>query len=226
MAHGDLLGVTRARVRESYCPKCGAAPGEACHGLGDDKRPRVANHAERRSAAKIAKRRRAAARGRGADIWERVVNGLGYEAAGEVEEHRRRPDIVRLESEIERAFAVFTILMFQQAGNVLSFGLQQKYPPGFLLVPQFSIGQYRVDFVLGLSKRLALRDCMVIELDGHEWHEKTKEQVARDKARDRYLSRTFGRVIHFSGSEVYNDIGACYVEMAQVFAAVHGLEAP
>lgn len=226
MAHGDLRGLTRARVRQNYCPKCGAAPGEPCRGVGPDKRERVANHAERRAAAKVSRQRRAASYGRGGtDIWSGVVYALGYEAHADVQELRKRKDIAALESEIERAFAVLFILEFQDQPGKLRFGFPVQGDDGFVLVPQYSVGQYRVDFVFGDARKLTLRDCMAIELDGHEWHERTKEQAARDKARDRYLSRTFGRVIHFTGSEIYNDIGECFVEVARIFASLIGREA-
>lgn len=44
-----------------------------------------------------------------------------------------------------------------------------------------------------------------VELDGHDWHERLKEQVARDKARDRALTMAGWRVLRFAGSEVWAD---------------------
>ena len=49
----------------------------------------------------------------------------------------------------------------------------------------------------------------VIECDGHDFHEKTKEQVARGKRRDRDLISMGYDVIHFSGSEIWHDVDAC-----------------
>ena len=48
-----------------------------------------------------------------------------------------------------------------------------------------------------------------VECDGHDFHEKTKEQAARDKKRDRDLQALGYRVLRFSGSEIYRDVNAC-----------------
>lgn len=77
------------------------------------------------------------------------------------------------------------------------------------IVPQNEIGRYRVDFMLFLavptpqnSLRIAR---FVVECDGHEFHEKTKKQAARDKARDRFLvGRTF-QVFRYTGSEIFRN---------------------
>lgn len=44
-----------------------------------------------------------------------------------------------------------------------------------------------------------------IEIDGHLWHEKTKEQVARDKKRERILTANGWQLLRFAGSEVYKN---------------------
>lgn len=64
--------------------------------------------------------------------------------------------------------------------------------------------QYRVDFLLEVrlpGKTAAL----VIECDGHAFHEKTKDQAARDKSRDRALTALGYTVLHFTGSEIWKD---------------------
>lgn len=76
------------------------------------------------------------------------------------------------------------------------------------LSPQAEIGGYRVDFLLWfLCGRHAAG--VVIECDGHNFHEKTKEQAARDKARDRSLLTAGYPVMRFTGSEIYADPLAC-----------------
>lgn len=69
--------------------------------------------------------------------------------------------------------------------------------------------RYRVDFMLILGSRPTHRKCFAIECDGHEWHEKTKRQVARDKLRDRRLVLDGIVPIRFSGSEIYRAPAAC-----------------
>jgi len=57
---------------------------------------------------------------------------------------------------------------------------------------------YRVDFAL-----LVFDEKFAIELDGHDFHERTKEQARRDKSRDRALTMAGWKVLRFTGSEVY-----------------------
>jgi hypothetical protein len=86
------------------------------------------------------------------------------------------------------------------------------------ITPQYVIcigkdNKYRCDLFLSVSfilsdSELIKVEC-VIECDGHDFHEKTKEQVARGKRRDRDLISMGYDVIHFSGSEIWHDVDAC-----------------
>ena len=73
---------------------------------------------------------------------------------------------------------------------------------GLLLVPQKPVGRYRVDFAL-YPHRLA------IEIDGHDHHERTKEQATKGKRRARDLQLAGWTVLPFSGSDVWNDPFGC-----------------
>lgn len=73
---------------------------------------------------------------------------------------------------------------------------------------------YRLDFAVP-SQRLA------IEVDGHDFHERTKAQASRDKARDRALTAAGWRVLRFTGSDVWNDAASCAQE---IFSVLAGLE--
>ncbi len=55
-----------------------------------------------------------------------------------------------------------------------------------------------------------------LELDGHEFHHHTKEQVDRDYRRDRELTRLGWIVVRFSGSHVWRDAGGCALEFAAI----------
>ncbi len=85
---------------------------------------------------------------------------------------------------------------------------------GFCTVqPSLRVGDraYRLDFAfLSKAGRVA------VELDGHDFHERTKEQAARDKSRDRDLTTAGWRVLRFTGSEVYKDCGACVRQVERV----------
>ena len=68
---------------------------------------------------------------------------------------------------------------------------------------------YRVDFLMEIAFKynnhyLKLLK-LIIECDGHEFHEKTKEQVIKDNQRDRDLKNEGYEILHFSGSEIYNN---------------------
>lgn len=68
---------------------------------------------------------------------------------------------------------------------------------------------YRIDFLFVVGPRPAFRKAIAIECDGHEWHEKTKEQVARDKRRDRRLLADGIPSVRFSGAEIHANAEEC-----------------
>lgn len=57
-----------------------------------------------------------------------------------------------------------------------------------------------------------------VEIDGHPFHEKTKEQVRHDKARERALLNHCNGIVRFSGSEVYRDSDMCAEETISIIA--------
>lgn len=72
---------------------------------------------------------------------------------------------------------------------------------------------YIPDFAIYLNNLLS---GYVIEIDGHEWHEKTKEQARADKEKDRtYLKNRF-IPIRFTGSEVYHNAKKCIDEVFEI----------
>jgi DNA-binding response OmpR family regulator/very-short-patch-repair endonuclease/transcription elongation factor Elf1 len=75
-----------------------------------------------------------------------------------------------------------------------------------LIVPQYSVGHYRLDFAIPTSK-------VAIELDGHEFHS-SKRQRTYDAKRDRYLQEQGWRVYRFTGTEIYRDVQGCVEELA------------
>lgn len=62
---------------------------------------------------------------------------------------------------------------------------------------------------------------VAIECDGHDFHEKTKEQAARDKQRDRDLQSIGWAVARFTGSEIFKNAPAA---AEQVRRMVWGIE--
>lgn len=102
-------------------------------------------------------------------------------------------------------------------------------PPSSYLSPmpevklecQKQIGQYRVDFFIQTKSYEGKDIRVVIEVDGHEFHEKTKEQAQRDKERDRFLVSSGCIVMRFTGSEVYKNAEGCAVEISNYIEKLH-----
>lgn len=91
--------------------------------------------------------------------------------------------------------------------------LAQGQPFARLLL-QHPLDKYRVDFLV----RAAFHgrdptDLLVIECDGHDYHERTKQQAQRDRGRDRFMQASGLRVFRFTGSEIWRDPHACAEEV-------------
>jgi very-short-patch-repair endonuclease len=139
----------------------------------------------------------------------------GKQTAAESLEHDFAWSMERCESPIEKLFAVAMIhprtarefdtrveLLNPKSGRVEHC----QAPPmaGIYMWQQIQIGPYRVDFLLDYEPGSGLPP-LIVEVDGHEFHERTKEQAQRDKARDRFLVGRNYRLVRFTGSEIYAD---------------------
>jgi very-short-patch-repair endonuclease len=100
--------------------------------------------------------------------------------------------------------------------------------------PQKKIGDFRVDFLLSVytelpdmermevnSKGIEVAGCkristkLIVECDGHDFHERTKEQARNDKSRDRVLQSVGYKVFRFTGSELWRDPFRCAEQTLQ-----------
>lgn len=70
---------------------------------------------------------------------------------------------------------------------------------------------FYVDFdnIDEVTRRRAENLKLIIECDGHDFHQKTKAQVKHDNERDFDLKMAGYEVLHFSGSQIYNDPYKC-----------------
>lgn len=87
------------------------------------------------------------------------------------------------------------------------------------LLAQPPVGPYRPDFVLGSTFPGDLDGppwFIVVEVDGHEFHERTKEQARRDRSRDRFFATRDIRVLRFTGQEVWGDASGCAREVFEL----------
>lgn len=88
----------------------------------------------------------------------------------------------------------------------------KKYKTDFHVtaVQQYTLENDEGTFVQSRSVSLC------IECDGHEFHEKTKEQVKRDKQRERNMVKKGYKFIRFTGSEIYQDAKKCALETLRI----------
>jgi very-short-patch-repair endonuclease len=115
------------------------------------------------------------------------------------------------------AFALFATDGYHRVSYNMFPG--QHPPPEFgtEFQVQAQIDRYRVDFLFichygGHSRRL------IVECDGHDFHERTKEQAARDKSRDRALVKDGATVLRYTGSELYRDPVKCIEEIEVILS--------
>lgn len=100
-------------------------------------------------------------------------------------------------------------------GGVLdsSFYEVLAHPYTTLIIPQFSIQDFRVDFALFNRAEPGVK--IAVECDGHDFHERTKTQAQRDKSRDRQIQAVGFKVLRFTGSEIYRKPIDCAREIVQ-----------
>lgn len=83
---------------------------------------------------------------------------------------------------------------------------------GTAIEPQYKIGKWRVDFILILNVP-PQRKYIVVECDGHEYHERTKQQAARDRSKDRWLQERGIPILRYTGHEIHKDPEACALQV-------------
>lgn len=160
------------------------------------------------------------------NFYRELGNALADEAADEVREllgafmltHRGVYD--RCESPIEcRMFmALFGVVSLRHKLHVaylecdVDWDHRHQSDPCFgkdaTVIPQAHVGKYRADFLVRIGD-VHGGAWMVIECDGHDFHERTKEQARRDKARDRWMVSQGILVLRFTGSEIWADAMLC-----------------
>jgi very-short-patch-repair endonuclease len=125
-----------------------------------------------------------------------------------------------LDSPIEWQLFAFLLLCWDSHGHLFEVNVPRPVwgDTGTYLDTQESVGPYRVDFMVTV-KNFDKVERVAIECDGHNFHEKTKEQAAHDKKRDRYLVADGITVLRFTGSEIYADPWACCKEVMKVVGA-------
>lgn len=129
-----------------------------------------------------------------------------------------------------RAFMVTGWLGRRAHGVWLSHGMQawasgEKHgaPFGKLMIePQVQLPGWRVDFMISawsfgtihhrtLGKQQGEEGWrkLIVECDGHDFHERDKKQAKRDRSRDRWAADNGYDVYRFTGSEIHNNPMKC-----------------
>jgi very-short-patch-repair endonuclease len=157
------------------------------------------------------------------DEIEHKLGPLARESADLALEHLPVDQLAFCESPVEKLFLVALWMRgvwpgWIQLAHARTFDALTEQArddmSGGHAAPQIKIGPYRVDFLLamhfGAHEPLGL---VAVECDGHEFHEKTKAQAARDKARDRDLQMRGIQVFRYTGSEIWADAGECAAEV-------------
>lgn len=133
------------------------------------------------------------------------------------------------ESPIEELLLAALFIYDKEVGQPKQmFFMQKGGPQGgppfdetVFVYQQAQVGPYRVDFLIldaSLPFELGEPRWLVIECDGHDFHERTKEQARRDKRRDRFLQLKGYRVLRFTGSEIWADAEKCADEIIKHLA--------
>lgn len=74
------------------------------------------------------------------------------------------------------------------------------------ICPQYQWGSYRIDFAIFTS---LISHPVFVECDGHDFHERTKEQATRDREKDRAIQTAGIPVLRFTGSEIWASPSDC-----------------
>ena len=169
------------------------------------------------------------------DIWDRFSEGASR-ATAEWTWNLRSLHAHAFQSPIEEVLhAVFIFKATLNGGRPLrqfpsaqQHEAAQKGGPDFYIVPQHQFGPYRADLLVGYYGIGTIKQTsIVVECDGHQWHERTKEQAQKDRERERALNAHVAKVIRFTGSEIYRDPFACADEIIatldRALFALHGL---
>lgn len=100
--------------------------------------------------------------------------------------------------------------------NATGFDEENTSEVIFSIFKQAKNSKYRIDFVLAFMSKNFPDLHFGVEVDGHEWHEKTKEQARRDKKRQRDLLAAGVPIIRFTGSEVFCNAYDCAYESIEI----------
>lgn len=96
---------------------------------------------------------------------------------------------------------------------------------------QCRVGIYRADFEvsLGVYVKMAsgkdshcnIVSCLV-ECDSLQFHDRTEKERSYEKKRDRFFQLSGKNVLHFTGSEIFNNANECAYEILHFLITKYG----
>lgn len=105
--------------------------------------------------------------------------------------------------------------------DLMKIEIAQSHPLAFtrtdprlrlIIRPQAELDGRRVDFLIHVldwrTDKWRWRP-LIIECDGHNFHERTKEQAAKDRSKDRSATLSGYEFMRFTGSEIWRDPWGC-----------------
>ncbi len=85
------------------------------------------------------------------------------------------------------------------------------------IVPQFDLADVgRVDFAL-LLPAISSAPLVVVECDGHDYHDRTPEQASADRRRDRATLALGIPTLRYTGTDILRGAAAASAEIAEMF---------
>lgn len=79
-----------------------------------------------------------------------------------------------------------------------------------IVVPQYKWGNYRIDFSIRMKNWDGI---LFVECDGHDFHERTKEQAERDRSKDREIQAAGISILRFTGREIHRNPLSCVLQI-------------
>ena len=148
------------------------------------------------------------------------INGIANDFAEYLQEYDT--EFKKVQSPLEGSYLV-SLLKENFTHSIVGW-LLDRYGYQFNIESQYEVNynntKYYPDFCLSIvdTNREKTIYQIFVEIDGHEFHEKTKEQVRHDKLRERHLLEYCDGIVRFSGSEVYDDSNECAYETLELMA--------
>ncbi len=169
--------------------------------------------------------------------WNALAHAYTHKALRHLE------DLVSIaESPIEKAMLFsLCVAAHDAASNVrykkggYIFGDVEDMPDILTIEPQAQLGEYRADFLLTYKECVpdferkkilkngteipGVKDVtvqLIVECDGHDFHDRSKEQASHDRERDRELKKLGYEVFRYTGSDIWKNPLACATEAVDV----------